>query len=115
MTLIYIVNDLLDDDAQQLLCAMEALGFDQLVDFCTYKSGNLLDLLFTCIGNKIKCINIKSDGFILDHCHIQALLTLAQDSHRMTQKLSHNFNNMEFGKFWSDANLEEFIKTIGRL
>ena len=61
------VNDLFNDDAQQLLSAMEALGFDQLVDFCTHKSGNILDLLFTCIDNKIKCINIKSDGFISDH------------------------------------------------
>ena len=49
---------------------MEALGFDQLVDFCTHKSGNTFNLMFTCIGNKIKCINIKSDGFISDHCLI---------------------------------------------
>ena len=54
------VNDLFNDDTQQLLSEMEALGFDQLVDICTHKSGNILDLLFTCIGNKIKCINIKS-------------------------------------------------------
>ena len=66
------VNDLLADDAQQLLSEMEALGCDRLVDFCTHKSGNILDLLFTCIGNQIKCINIKSDGFISDHCFIQA-------------------------------------------
>ena len=56
------VNDLFKDDAQQLLSAMEALGFHQLENFCTHKSGNILDLLFTCIGNKIKCINIKSDS-----------------------------------------------------
>ena len=51
---------------------MEALGFDQLVDFCTHKSGNILDLMFTYIGNKIICVNIKSDGFILDHSLIQS-------------------------------------------
>ena len=37
------VNDLLDGDAQQLLSVMKALGFDQLMDFCTHKSGNILD------------------------------------------------------------------------
>ena len=31
------VNDLVSDDAQLLLSVMEALGFDQLVDFCTQK------------------------------------------------------------------------------
>ena len=39
------VNDLFNDDTQQLLSAMEALEFDQLVDFCTHKSGNTLDLM----------------------------------------------------------------------
>ena len=60
---------------------MEALGFDQLVDFCTHKSGNILDLMFTCIGKKIKCGNIKSDCFILDHCLIQSQLYLVQNTH----------------------------------
>ena len=80
------VNDTFNENAQQLLSVMEALGFDQLVDFCNHKSGNILDLLFTCIGNKIKCVNIKSDGLISDHCLIQAQLTLAQNPHSMTQK-----------------------------
>ena len=106
------VNDLFDDDTQQLLSAMEALGFDQLVDFCTHKSGNILDLLFTYIDNKIKCINIKSDGFISDHCLIQAQLTLAQNLCSMTQKSFRNLNKIDFGKFWFDANLEELAKPL---
>ena len=65
------VNDLFNDDTQQLFSVVDALGIDQLEDFCTHKSGSILDLLFTYIGNKIKCINIKSDGFIPDHCLIQ--------------------------------------------
>ena len=106
------VNDSLNEDAQQLLSAMGALGFDELVDFCTHKSGNILDLLFTCMGNKIKCVNIKSDGFISDHCLIQAQLTLAQNPHSMTQKPSRDFNNLNFGKFWSHANLEELSEPL---
>ena len=89
------MNDEENDDAQQLLSAMEALGFDQLVDFCTHKSGNILDLMFTCIGNKIKCVNIKSDGFILDHCLIQSQLTLVQNSCSTIQKLSKNFKDLD--------------------
>ena len=85
------VNDLFNDDTLQLLSVMEALRFDQLVDFCTHKSGNILDLMFTCIGNKSKCINIKSDGFILDHCLIQSQLTLVQNSHSIIQKVSRKF------------------------
>ena len=106
------VNDLFSDDTQQLLSAVETLGFDQLVDFCTYKSGNILDLLFTCIGNKIKCINIRSDGFISDHCLIQAQLTLAQNPCSMAQKSLRNFNKMDFGKFWFDAILGELSKPL---
>ena len=40
------VNDVNSSDARQFIDAMEALGFDQLVDFCTHKSGNILDLMF---------------------------------------------------------------------
>ena len=82
------VNDLFNEDAQQLLSAMEALGFDQLVDFCTHKSVNIWTYCCTCMGNKIKCVNIKLDGFISDHCLIQAQLTLAQNPHSVTQKPS---------------------------
>ena len=74
------MNDVENAYARQFLDAIEALGFDQLVDFCTHKSGTILDLMFTCIGNKIKYRNIKSDGFISDHCLIQSQLDLAQNS-----------------------------------
>ena len=84
------VNDVNSSDARQFIDAMEALGFDQLVDFCTHKSGNILDLMFTCIGNKIKCGNIKSDGFISDHCLIQSQLNLAQNSHSLVHNASRN-------------------------
>ena len=91
---------------------MEALGFDQLVDFCTHKSGNILDLMFTCIGNKIKYANIKSDGFISDHCLIWSQLTLVQNSHSTIQNISRNFKDLDFEKFWSDANLDELSKPL---
>ena len=78
---------------------MEALGFDQLLDFCSHKSGNILDLMFTCIGNKIKCVNIKSYDFISDHCLIQSQLTMVQNSHSTIQKVSRNFKDLEFEKF----------------
>ena len=106
------VNDVVNDDAQQLLGVMEALGFDQLVDFCTHKSGNILDLMFTYIGNKIKCVNIKSDGFILDHCLIQSQLTLVQNSCSTILKVSRNVKDLDFEKFWSDANLDELSKPL---
>ena len=101
-----------NDDAQQLLSAMEALGFDQLVDFCTHKSGNILDVMFTCIGNKIKCVNIKSDGFISDHCLIQSQITLVQNSCSIVQKVSRNFKDLDFERFWNDANLDELSKPV---
>ena len=106
------VNDEDNDDAQQFLSATEALGFDQLVDFCTHKSGNILDLMFTCIGNKIKCVNIKSDGFILHHCLIQSQLTLVQNSCSIVQKVSRNFKYLDFEKFWNDANLDDLSKPV---
>ena len=68
--------------------------------------------MFTCIGNKIKCVNIKSDGFILDHCLIQTQLTLIQNSHSTIQKVFRNFKDLDFEKFWSDANLDELSKPL---
>ena len=106
------VNEVVNEDAQQLFGAMEALAFDQLVDFCTHKGGNILDLMFTCIGNKIECVNIKSDGFILDHCLIQSQLTLIQNSCSTIQKTSRNFKDLDFEKFWNDANLDELSKPL---
>ena len=106
------VNDVDSVDARQFLGAMEALGFDQLVDFCTHKSGNILDLMFTCIGNKIKCGNIKSDGFISDHCLIQSQLNLVQNSCSLVHKESRNFKDVDFESLWNDANLDELSKPV---
>ena len=106
------VNDVNSSDARQFIDAMEALGFDQLVDFCTHKSGNILDLMFTCIGNKIKCGNIKSDGFISDHCLIQSQLNLAQNSRSLVHNASRNFRDVDFESFWNDANLDELSKPV---
>ena len=106
------VNDVDSMDVRQFLDAMEALGFDQLVDFCTHKSGNILDLMFTCIGNKIKCGNIKSDGFISDHCLIQSQLNLVQNSHSLVHKASRNFRDVDFESFWNNVNLDELSKPV---
>ena len=106
------VNDVENADARQFLGAMEALGFDQLVDFCTHKSGNILDLMFTCIGNKIKCGNIKSDGFVSDHCLIQSKLDLAQNSCSSVHKITRKFRGVEFETFWNDAGLEDMSKPV---
>ena len=66
--------------------------------------------MFTCIGNKIKCGNIKSDGFISDHCLIQSQLSLAQNS--LVYKASRNFRDVDFENFWNDANLDEWSKPV---
>ena len=106
------VNDEDNDDAPQLLSAMEALGFDQLVDFCTNKSGNIFDLMFTCIRNKIKCVNIKSDGFISDHCLIQSQLTLVQNSCSTVQKVSRNFKDLDSGMMLIWMNYQNLWKIV---
>ena len=106
------VNDVDSADARQFLDAMEALGFDQLVDFCTHESGNILDLMFTCIGNKIKSGNIKSDDFISDHRLIQSQLNLAQNSCSLVHNASRNFRDVDFESFWKDANLDELSKPV---
>ena len=106
------VNDVDSVDARQFLGAMEALGFDQLVDFCTHKSGNMLDLMLTCIGNKIKCGNIKSDGFISHHCLIQSQLNFVQNSCSLVHKASRNFKDVDVESFWNDANLDELSKPV---
>ena len=68
--------------------------------------------MFTCIGNKSKCRDIKSDGFISDHCLIQSQLDLAQNSPRLVHKSTRNYRDVEFESFWNDASLEDMSKPV---
>ena len=60
------IND--DDDVENLLETINALGFKQYFKCATHKSGNILDLLFSEVISGIKIINCKPTSYISDHC-----------------------------------------------
>ena len=49
------VNDVDRLELDSSLMLWKPWALTSLWIFCTHKSGNILDLMFTCIGNKIKC------------------------------------------------------------
>ena len=60
------IND--NDDAENLLETMNALGFEQYFNCATHKSGNTLDLLFSEVISGIKIVNCKPTSYISNHC-----------------------------------------------
>ena len=68
------IND--DDDAENLLETMNALGFKQYFKCVTHKSGNILDLLFSEVISGIKIVNCKPTSYISDHCAMVCRTTI---------------------------------------
>ena len=62
------IGNINDDDAENLMETMNALGFEQYFNCATHKSGNILDLLFSEVISGIKIINCKPTSYISDHC-----------------------------------------------
>ena len=62
------IGNINDDDVENLLETMNALGFEQYFKCATHKSGNILDLLFSEVISGIKIVNCKPTSYISDHC-----------------------------------------------
>ena len=56
-----------DQDTQVFENTLEAMGLVQHVDFSTHKCGNILDLVFNKVWNKVDIISCTQGPFILDH------------------------------------------------
>ena len=70
------IGNINDDDAENLLETMNALGFEQYFNCATHKSGNTLDLLFSEVISGIKIVNCKPTSYISDHCAMVCRTTI---------------------------------------
>ena len=70
------IGNINDDDAENLLETMNALGFEQYFNCAIQKSGNTLDLLFLEVISGIKIVNCKPTSYISDHCAMVCRTTI---------------------------------------
>ena len=66
--------------------SIEALGLYQHVVFPTHRSGNILDLLISKIGEKVKVMTVNAGPYILDHGAIIATLNVKRVRPRQVVK-----------------------------
>ena len=57
------VNNKEGNDVQQFLDMLEALGLHQLVEFATYKHGNILDHVIVESASDVKMSNLKKGAY----------------------------------------------------
>ena len=72
------INDHSDADANYLIDAMSALGFDQLVSKATHRLGNTLDLIFTSTSSNIKMNTVLVSDLLSDHRLVVAQLNVGK-------------------------------------
>ena len=70
------IGNINDDDVENLLETMNALGFKQYFKCVTHESGNILDLLFSEVISGIKIVNFKPTSYISDHCAMVCRTTI---------------------------------------
>ena len=104
------VNDAQNEDAIQFLSAMDALGFEQRVNFCTHKDGNTLDLVFTSYLHRMELKDICSGQFLSDHCTILLNLSAVTEKWQMERVTYRNFKKVDIDKFYQDAEIDKLLQ-----
>ena len=70
------INDTNDTDAQKFKDSTEAMGLDQHVDTYTHKQGNILDHIYTLVGEEPTVTYCGTSSFVSDHCLIKVELDI---------------------------------------
>ena len=83
------INDNEDVEAQIFSDSMEALGLKQHLMTPTYKSDNILDLIFTEILSNIGIEVVETATYILDQCPVIATLNIKKEQVKQVQRVVH--------------------------
>ena len=76
---IHIVKRGEDEDATAFMNTIEALDFQQHVNFPTHRMGNILDLVLTESSEPFRIETILPGNYISDHCTVNCTISLAKN------------------------------------
>ena len=74
------VNDCENQDGSCLNDNINAMGYDQHVQFPTHRSGHTLDLVITEHHSNMKVISCDAGSFISDHCSVEFILSVEKEN-----------------------------------
>ena len=112
------INNLNDTDANILIDTLEALGFQQHIDFSTYQQGNPLDLVFTKILNNIRVEKCEEGSFLSNHVMVTARTSVKREdietkvlTYRNKKKINYNLITKDISNIIMEGeDLYELIK-----
>ena len=111
------INNPNDADVNILIDTLEALGFQQHIDFSTHQQGNTLDLVFAKILNTIRVERCEEGSFPSDHVMVIATTSLKSEDIE-TKVLTNRNRKMNYDLLTEDnsniimegEDLDELIK-----
>lgn len=93
----------LDPDTDLLISTMEALGFDQLIDFSTHKCDNILDLVFVEADGNMQATKCEDLGLFSDHILISIETTINKPPRHRLEKSVRNIKAIDTNSFGKDC------------
>ena len=94
------INNPNDTDANILIDILEALGFQQHIDFSTHQHGSTLDLVFTEILDNIQVEKCAGGSFLSDHVKVTARTSIKREdieakvlTYRNKKKINYDLLN----------------------
>ena len=108
-----VVNDPTDLDAQLLLAWLESNNLNNIVDFPTHRSGNMLDLVIVRENQRMSVTNIGPGDYISDHCEVSYRLNILKPSYTRVTKEFRSVKNLDIQEMGNDIDtmLEQIISS----
>ena len=70
------INDEFDENADNFMDIIRALGLEQHIHFAAHKAGNTFDLVMTELESKLEVTECSPGSFWLDHCAADFIVKL---------------------------------------
>ena len=100
-----------DPDAEVFSDMMEALGLDQHTNFCTHRSGNILDLVFTEVISFLKVLECSEGLYLSDHKAIHITISVPRDDIKKKIIKTRNLKTIRTKHLIDNMKLDEIPDT----
>ena len=97
------INNTNNPEAQIFLDPMEALGFDNHVNFVMHNRGNTLDLVLTKALSSLSVVTCRQGPFLSDHCSIELEVAIPKPTLKRQTITLHNIK---------DVVIEDLVKEL---